>query len=129
MAAAAGTVTYQSAPAPLSGLTPPDAPASFCRYGNVWLGWLAPDVRLLDLPALPRGRYRARFWDAGSDTPLGEKLVWSEGQGARLELPPGPAAVYLQVEPAPAPAPAARPAPKSRKTVKKPVRKTRRRRR
>jgi hypothetical protein len=124
MAQAAKAMPFHAAPAPLTGVAPVDMPASFCRYGPAWSGWISPDTdRVLTLPDVPRGRYKALFWNPATDQPAGEKLVWSDGKaGVRLELPPQVPSVYLQVHPA------AQPAAKTsaRKTTRRAPRRRRR---
>jgi hypothetical protein len=110
LAKVAGSVPYQAGGTLLRNVVALDTPGSFCRYGTTAVGWVVPDAgRILNLSALPKGRYVARFWDPGTDQPAGQWEVWSTGQTARLELPANLRAVYVQVQPAP------------RRTVRKPA--------
>ncbi len=133
MAAFARNTPYHAQPVPLADVVPVDVPGSFCRYGSVLVGWTAPEQSgPFKLPSIPRGRYRVQLLNPGTDTPLPEQHVWSDGAGTEIQLPPSLQTVFLQLTPAPA-APTARkttsrnPAPKrstrSRSTPRKKVRK------
>lgn len=94
------SVPYHTTSVPYPGLVPVDTPASFCRYGSVLVGWMAPEkAGPFELPSLPRGRFRVRFWNPATDTAVSEQIVWSDGAGARVEVPANLPAVFLKAEP------------------------------
>lgn len=118
LARAARSIPFHASAETPSGLVPIDTPASFGRYGKVLVGWIAPDTeRSLRVPRLPRGRYRAQFWDPSTDAPVSQDVAWSDGRTLALALPESLQAVYFQLAPttgAPAAKPAAsKPAPKA----------------
>lgn len=94
------SVPYHAAALPYPSLIPVDTPGSFCRYGSVLLGWMAPEkAGPFELPSLPRGRYRVRFWNPATDSAVSEQVVWSDGAGTRVEVPANLPAVFLKAEP------------------------------
>lgn len=119
MGRAARRVPYQASPRQLSNVVSVDTPGSFCQYGRVCVGWVAPEAdRVLNLSALPRGRYRVSFWDPALDAPAGTQQLWSTGSSARVELPQGLKTVFVQVEPTTAPTRQAAPIPPPRTVVR-----------
>jgi hypothetical protein len=100
MARAAGRVQYQAPGQVLKNVVSVDTPGSFARYGRTCIGWVVPDTsRVLNLSALPRGKYRVRFFDPGQDVQVSQTEIWATGESARVELPQNLKAVYVQAEP------------------------------
>jgi hypothetical protein len=123
---AARAIPFHGAGSAMS-LAPVDTPASFGRYGSTTVGWIAPDAeRTLKVPAVPRGRYRAQFWDPSSNSPVAQELVWSDGGAVELQLPKNLQAVFFQLSPttggAVAAKPPTKPAVRTVKVRKAPVR-------
>lgn len=101
MARSARSIPFQVAGTQVVGTVAADTPGSFCRYGRVLNAWTAPEPgTTLKLHSLPRGKYVVHLWDPANDSHLADPLVWSDGHGSELTLPPGLKAVYLQAEPA-----------------------------
>jgi hypothetical protein len=98
---AAGSIPFQTSPQPVTGVLPADHPAALTRYGSAFTAWLTTEGvnGTVNLPGLPRGRYRVRLWDPGQDRVLEERLAWSEGSGFEVELPQGVQAVFLRALP------------------------------
>ena len=98
----AGSIPYQGHARPISGVVSVDTPGSFCRYGRVWVGWLAPEnISSIPVTPLPRGQYRARVWDPGNDVHVRDTILWSDGsRHLQVDLPQDLNAVYVQVQPA-----------------------------
>jgi hypothetical protein len=110
MARAAGRVQYQAPGQVLKNVVSVDTPGSFARYGRTCIGWVVPDSdRVLNLSALPRGKYRVRFFDPGQDVQVSQTEIWATGESARVELPQNLKAVYVQAEPMGGGEPAAAP--------------------
>lgn len=110
MARAAGRVQYQAPGQVLKNVVSVDTPGSFARYGRTCVGWVVPDAsRVLNLSALPRGKYRVRFFDPGQDVQVSQTEIWATGESARVELPQNLKAVYVQAEPIGGGEPAAAP--------------------
>jgi hypothetical protein len=128
MAEAARSLQLTQPVVTVTGLLRVDAPGSVARYGKSFAGWVMPgEDRVLSLPGLPRGRYRARFWDPASGNPAGQDALWSSGAGVRLALPPALRAVYFQVDPSTA-APASTKSRTARRASQKTARKVKPRR-
>ena len=114
LAAIARTIPFQYPGQPLTGITSVDTPGTFCQYGNVVSGWVAPEgEHTLTLHTLPRSRYRVRYFDPGNDVPRGSTVTWSDGRECTVRLPAEAKAVYLQIEPVQGGAPIVNPAPQS----------------
>lgn len=100
LAAAARSIPFQAPVRRITDVLAVDTPGTIAQYGAVLSGWVAPDAaRSLTFRTLPKGRYRARFWDPSTNMGRGANAVWSDGSRCVVRLPADLRTVYFQVEP------------------------------